>query len=118
MLSSMSPRRHLQSCQAPSAGLQAFHSLLMQGQSLRMVPWYMHHPLGRRSSDGGRLALRRIADLSAGQGWIAPVPDNRWSTLAKIVPNLDDESERDGTGELPLQRYPRSMMLTVFLAGA
>ena len=39
-----------------------------------------------------------VYTILAGQGWIAPVPDNRWSTLAKIVPNLDDESERDGTG--------------------
>lgn len=39
-----------------------------------------------------------LTRLLAGQGWIAPVPDNRWSTLAKIVPNLDDEDERDGTG--------------------
>ena len=43
-------------------------------------------------------ALTLHAHLLAGQGWIAPVPDNRWSTLAKIVPNLDDEDERDGTG--------------------
>ena len=26
------------------------------------------------------------------------MPDNRWSTLAKIVPNLDDEDEQNGTG--------------------
>ena len=31
------------------------------------------------------------------------MPDNRWSTLARIVPNLDDDNELNGTGVLEHQ---------------